>query len=402
MTRIIVLDIDGVLIEPLGYLKALQDTVLHFSRAMGVGDWPPTIEGIRAFEAAGLSSEWDMGAACVTLLLTERLLAQPEPELPSEWPQALAFLGSRSCLLSNPEYAGLALDAGKEMASQQAPAQAVRAVLSARLRRDALGNTALAVLDEVLLTRLHSFFDAPVTRVFQHMALGSENISETYGVAPSLESQSYLELYDRPLLSPRMCAELKAASDAGCRSVLCTLRPSLAPDGEAARGHGLSPEAEMARDVLGLNGVPLIGRGHVRWLARRVGEPLVRLVKPFPVQALAAIAAAASGSEADALLAAHQLYRGGELRGPLAELEESEIHVFEDTRNGLAAFERAYQVLRSAGGRVQLHSWGISGGIAAKGEALRAAGATVFQNVNQALCHVLAEPECAEKKREGG
>ena len=154
----------------------------------------------------------------------------------------------------------------------------------------------------------------------------------------------------------------------------------------------------MARDMAHLGSVPLIGRGHMLWLAQREAEPLKRLVKPFPVQALAAIAVATSQSEEEALLEAHRLYGGGELHGPFADLKELEIHVFEDTRNGLVAFERACQVLRSAGGRVQLHTWGISGGVSAKAQALGAAGATVFQDVNQALGSLLMGPEYAEEQ----
>src|SRR6185503_13358919 len=52
-------DMDAVLVHPGGYHAALVATVNHFSRAMGHGDYGPTPEEIEAFEAAGITSEWD-------------------------------------------------------------------------------------------------------------------------------------------------------------------------------------------------------------------------------------------------------------------------------------------------------------------------------------------------------
>jgi beta-phosphoglucomutase-like phosphatase (HAD superfamily) len=56
VTSVMIFDMDGVLVETRGHLKALQETVACFSRAMGVGDDRPIEGKARVFEANGLST----------------------------------------------------------------------------------------------------------------------------------------------------------------------------------------------------------------------------------------------------------------------------------------------------------------------------------------------------------
>lgn len=98
-----------------GYLKALQDTVAHFSRRMGVGYHPPTEDEVRIFEAWGLGCEWVSGAMCVAALLVARLRQEPLPSLPSVWPDVLSALAARPCALSSPDYTTLAQRVGKRL-----------------------------------------------------------------------------------------------------------------------------------------------------------------------------------------------------------------------------------------------------------------------------------------------
>ena len=86
-------DVDSVLVEALGYLRALQDTVAHFTKQLGAGSHAPTEAEARAFEAYGLTSEWDSGAACVGLVLVERLLQDQDLALPPS--QTTPLSGSR-------------------------------------------------------------------------------------------------------------------------------------------------------------------------------------------------------------------------------------------------------------------------------------------------------------------
>ena len=147
----------------------------------------------------------------------------------------------------------------------------------------------------------------------------------------------------------------------------------------------------MARSLVGLEGRPLIGMGRMRWLARRAGEGVEQLVKPSPVQALAAVGAAWSGQEAAALEAAMALQRDGQLRSPLAGLGPTVVHVFEDVAAGLEAARRAVETLRAAELTVEGQSYGITPAGGPKADAMAARGIPIFSSVNQAVLAALAQ-----------
>ncbi len=60
MTKIILLDIDGVLVHPGGYRAALRATVQRF-----IGDVEIREDLLTDFEKRGISSEWDMSPLIV-------------------------------------------------------------------------------------------------------------------------------------------------------------------------------------------------------------------------------------------------------------------------------------------------------------------------------------------------
>ncbi len=385
-------DVDSVLVEALWYLKALQDTVAHFSRQMGAGDHPLTEVEARTFEACGLTSEWDSGAACVGLLLVERLRQEPDLPVSSCWPETVSYLGAHPRPVPRPDYEALAIRAGARLDDETTPAQAARAVLlelveeSAGLERQ---RAPIAALLDALLGHTHDFYRAPVTRYLQHLVIGSDLIPQTYGVAPDLESPPYLVRYDRPLLTPASRSRLGESVASGrVGATLYTARPSLPPVEAGGPAVGFSPEAEAARSLVGLEGLPLIGEGKMRWLASEENEDLERLVKPSPVQGLAAIGAARSGQEASALQAALGLYRDDRLLPPLASLGASTVHVFEDTVGGLAAVERAVARLRAAGQPVATCPYGIVVD-GPKAVAMAERGVPTYPSINEAVATAL-------------
>ena len=407
MIHLLLFDVDGVLVDARGYLKALQDTVAHFSRRMGLGALPPTEEEVRTFEANGMGSEWDSGAACVAQLLLERLRREPPLPLPPTWPEALATLAARPLPLPHPDYTAMAEKIGRRLAAgRTGAAQAARDVLGEQARETLRPSPAVPSLREncgapsewrllrencgalldALLGRTWDFYTAPVTRHFQHLVIGSEAVAGTYDVAVDFESPAYLRRYDRPLLSPDIRERLhEATADNRVGIALYTARPSLPPVEAEDPATGYSPEAEMARSLVGLERYPIVGLGKVHWLARRTGEETGRLIKPSPVQALAAIGAARSGQEAASLEAALALHRDGELRPPLEELGPAMIHAFEDIPGGLTAARGAVEALRTAGADVAWQPYGIAPADGPKAAAMAARGVPTYPSINEAL-----------------
>jgi hypothetical protein len=386
-------DVDSVLVEANGYLKALQDTVAHFSRQMGVGAHPPTEAEVRALEAHGLTSEWDSAPTCVAALLVERLRRDPTVTLPNDWAETLTTLAAHPFPLPHPDYADLARRVGERMSNQPGAAQAARAVLW----EDVLAtpnlephHSALDALLDTLLGRTHDFYRAPITRHFQHLVIGSQGVRQTYNVAPDFESTAYLQEYDRPLLAADVRVRLcKAVEAKVVRIALYTARPSLPPADANVAANGYSPEAEMARSLVGLDDYPLIGLGRVHWLAQKANQRGDHLVKPSPVQALAAIGAAQSGQEATALEAALALHQDSKLGPPLTALGAATVHVFEDSPGGIDAVRHAVEALQAAGLDVAWKPHGITPADGPKAKAMVARSVPTYPSINEAIAIAL-------------
>jgi hypothetical protein len=389
MTRLFLFDIDSVLVAADGYLKALQDTVAHFSRHMGVGAHPPTEAEVRAFEANGLTSEWDSAPTCIAALLVERLRREPSIILSADWTEACATLNAHPFPLPHPDHTALAQRIGRRMTNQLGAAQVARAVLweeveatpSLRPHQSGLG-----AFFDTLLGHTYDFYRAPVTRHFQHLAIGSQGVRQTYGVDPDFESAAYLYEYDRPLLAAGVRARLHESADRGdVRIALYTARPSLPPVDADVAADGYSPEAELARALAQMDRYPLIGLGRIRWLAEGSNERADRLVKPSPVQALAAIGAAWAGREAAALEAALALHQDDVLLPPLSEIEPTTVHVFEDSPGGIDAVKRAVGLLQTAGLNVAWQPHGITPSDGPKASAMAVRGVPTYRSINEAI-----------------
>ena len=80
--KILLFDMDGVLLESGGYHHAFQETVNLVGRLLGYQRVKLTPQDIAAFEAAGVFSEWDSSAMCAALLLENLWAEHPALTLP--------------------------------------------------------------------------------------------------------------------------------------------------------------------------------------------------------------------------------------------------------------------------------------------------------------------------------
>ncbi len=390
-------DVDGVLVEARGYLRALQDTVAHFSRRMGVGEHPPTEAEIHSGEAQGMTSEWDSAPTYIATLLLERLRREPDFPLPAQWDDALTALAARPLPLPHPDYTAVAARVGERLQAYGLGAVEVaptaREVLWEEARRTlpATLHPAIDALLDSLLGDTHTFAACPITRHFQHLVLGSQNIPATYGVPPAFETYSYLERYDRPRLHGETRRALLDAETAGSlRLAIYTARPSLPPKGLTTSTLGYSPEAEIILAALGLEQIPLISMGRIAWLASETGERTAALLKPSPVQAFAAIGAALSGEEIPALRAAYTFHRHGELHPPLTLSTPTVIHLFEDNPSNIRAVAEAVAQLRRAGLPLCYRAYGIASPGDLKAAIMAAQGVPSFASTDEAVTVALA------------
>jgi phosphoglycolate phosphatase-like HAD superfamily hydrolase len=383
---LLLFDVDGVLIHPVGYKAALRALVDRFAAQMGQSPMGPDDDEIAIFEACGFTNEWDSGAVCISAILLAALAQRPDVRRGSLDDTFEAIRAARISV-ARPDFVGIVREVFQQHADGHFPAARYLDMLAARLNDGALA------LARDLLGSVYDVIHTPTTRAFQTLTLGSARFAAVYGQPAPFESESYLTRYDIPLLSEtdRLLDWLRGP---GRGAAIFTARPSLAPadlaDAPVAVLTGYAPEAELAVELLGLAGkVPLIGQGRVAWLAERYGRGVGDYVKPSPVQGLAAIGAAASGTETDALNAAAALYEHGDLSGPLAALRgySTQVIVFEDSTGGIRATRHAADRLMQAGLDVRFRAVGVSPN-ADKRAALAAVADHVVDDVNAGLALV--------------
>jgi hypothetical protein len=280
MTKaIILLDVDGVLVRAGAYRAAAKVAVEHVAHRMG----QPHINGpddseMLAFEARSIISEWDSVALCAA-----ELLNQAPDLLGDTLDSSIKNIVDSGRLLDQPDFAALA----RRCPSPTHEIQPGPAALGTVFPRTApfaqlLGETHL----------IH----APMTQIFQHFTLGHSLFEQTYGLPMQFEAASLLETHDTPMLSAQSRDMLLTRADVF--PTLYTARPGLAPEFVADQ-IGYSPEAEMAQKQVGLDAIPVVGYGKMRWLALQDQRHDSDYLKPSPMHASVAIFSALLYSESD-------------------------------------------------------------------------------------------------------
>jgi hypothetical protein len=216
------------------------------------------------------------------------------------------------------------------------------------------------------------------TRTFQQFTLGSKVYNQTYNLPANIESESFLYKYDRSNIHDTCRDKLYQP---GIYLAAFTARPSRPPRDVEVSHQGYAPEAEIALDLVRLPDIPLISFGKLQYLGEQRGLEPEALLKPSPVQAMAAIAAALTGNEWAALQAACDWYETGQLTGVLAELPQVfAVSVIEDTPGGVRSVIAAGKILREAGLEVTVHAFGLTSGSAAKTAALAQLNVPCFED----------------------
>jgi hypothetical protein len=362
MTKIILLDIDGVLVQPGGYRAALRATVQRFIDP----DFEIQEELLTGFEKRGISSEWDMSPLIIAAYWNDILSRQPMKDLSGDASIAAKEIQRQRGVdapkqLSIPEFA---------LVMGQYPAEtAFRAGCFSFIPYDLRKN---------ILTETRNIHKSHPMRVFQHFTLGSQYFEETYSLPAEFEAESLLLKYDHSNVNDSIRA---AVLQNGNRIAAFTARPSHPPREVNDSILGYAPEAELALELVGMKDVPLIAFGKLEYIAAQHGLDPATLVKPSPFQALAGTLAAWTGGELSALKAAHDWYGTGKLNSYFGELPKSfELIVIEDTMGGIRSVRTAGEILRKAGIDVTVRVFGLTSGVEAKAFAFENAGVPYFEN----------------------
>ncbi|MBL8058687.1 MAG: hypothetical protein JNK29_18430 [Anaerolineales bacterium] len=399
---LILFDVDGVLVHHRAYHLGLSRSIGYFSRRMGAGDHALTQAEIDEFEGQSVTVEWESCALSAAAVLLARLRAAPpadprpaSPGIAGFW-QALDALGAAPTPTPRPDFTALARRVGAVTPPGGKPSLTMLPLLLAECQAEPWGALAAPLLRQ-LLADCYDINNSPATQVVQNFAVGHAGYRKSYGLTPHFEQAALLETEDSPLLQPAWRDRLLAERAAGrVHFTLYTARPSLPPVEVLEARRGYTPEAEIALHLIGLDSegperVPVIAVGKLEWVARRAGRNVLEWVKPSPVQALAGVAAAASGQELAAVEAALLVETGAALPELYQAGADRAVHVFEDSANSLRAVAHAVELLNAHGLGLRLTRHGIAPAGSPKSAALAQVADFVHPDVNAGLAMVLPE-----------
>lgn len=372
--QILIFDMDGVLLEPKGYHRALQETVRLTSLSLGFEAFTLMPEHIARFESIGVSSEWHSSAFCMALMVIEarkqglRFNPGSELDFPDFVPRPLKLqLESALCMIEG------------QSIERPAIKRAVKAI--DRIARNE------GVDPDVVISIIHnseSVEHSLTFNVFQELVLGSAIYEQTYGRKPQLKDESYLKMYDRSLLGHETReALLSWLEDPLHSAAIMTNRPS----NSLLRLHG-TPEAELGAALVGLDHLPIIGFGEMSWLAEKKSEEVGTLLKPAAYHAFSAMLAASGLPIEESLLESYSAI-SDEADLDFSYLDKSSVFVFEDTPAGILAVENAAKMSHSRGIRIQVEKIGISPN-PIKQKALDQVGAKAWDNIDNALISAIS------------
>ncbi len=374
MKKVILLDIDGVLVHHGGYRAALHATLNYFASLMGFSHFDFSEEKLSELEKRGIFSEWDMVPLLLATLWNDILSHYPNLTLPADLPSAAIEIG---CNVNGYIPLDLIIPEFEFIAGQYPAEAALLHGCFPFIPMDLRVN---------ILSQSRNINFSQTMRLFQHYSLGSLVFSKTYDLPAEVETVSFLLTHDRSNINDGIRSKLIQPNIylAGL-----TARPS-APPREVDTSHfGYAPEAEIALELVGLADVPLIAFGKLEYLASQRGLEARILMKPSPVHALAAIVAALTGNEWTGLQSAGDWYETGQLKGAFTDFPRAfELYVVEDTLGGIRSTQAAGEILRQNGFDVTVHALGLTSGSASKVDAFTQAGVRYFENWNELISGV--------------
>lgn len=390
-------DIDGVLIQSHGYRKAFFNTIGSYFDQFGLS-WLTLDETVyHDFDHSPFTAEWDMAPLTIAAFLdwyariNPKILPYPSLKNISSLPEVEneeSFFAELKKLIQL---------MAEVFANQVRP---VEAIYQDAMDRGSASFFPMLSKEAVLKEILHDSLNPQTSQIFQRLEtylLGSRQFEATFEIEPAVYTKSILDTEDVPMLSPRWQEIIKTGIKKDFYASIITARPNVPNQMQGKRVFSAMPEAESALKILGWDhGVmPVIGAGSINVFEIRQHVPFNIYLKPAALHALTGVFSAIGLDEEDALDAAYRVIN----HKSLSDLDNTkvkslfqlkyplEITVFEDSVSGVVSSVEAVKYLNLAGIPATLFKAGIQTSDR-KRERLKAIGAEVFHDINQALASI--------------
>ena len=395
--QIVLLDLDGTLVYPGGYRAAYAATLKELLTRMNMVHLDPGNEVQEYFESLSVNSEWDMLPITLAILLEAVYQSLPQVCVSRTLDEAIKELRNLDTQDININYQDRIRKLEPYFQRAETPSLGVLNSAQKTVGDEIFPRLSSTHLLEDLLLHTRDINRSPIIRIFQNYVLGDKLFFQTYGVSPQFRVDSYLEKHDRVLISRKVCQLLSDLNhQKKAHLSILTFRPSKPPKEVEYPPYGFPAEAEIAVSLLGMSSIPLIGYGRLEYLANHYNTTTDRLIKPSPVQALAAIGAAWTGQEWQSLVWAYQIFC--ESTSPKSFDKDSDVlrflqpslpnqfhlHVFEDTPIGITSTMEAAGILELYGLNIKIDAWGITQNTS-KRDSLISNGAKVYPTFDEAL-----------------
>jgi hypothetical protein len=412
-TTVFLFDVDGVIVEPLGYRAGITQTLKLLIDKLGIENREeilPTAAEISYMEACGLHDVWDITNivfASILYALNWKLegmglnvsdQANVHQRLEA---MRIATSGAYGISIKRPDYKSDAalLRSGLEQ-SQAHPPDVVYNYLVQRGFASPARRTAWKKLLGAFLSGTRSPYESYGTKLFQNIILGSDEFTKTYNLENEYTGPSLLKQEDKVAIDRNTVETIfRLKGQDNFYAGVYTARPSLPPIDKAPLP-GYSPEAELALEASGMSKLPLVGMGMMDWLARKHDRNPESMTKPHTTQALAALLAAIRGnSNSETLELAYEF-----IHNPSGDLEDLKnknlnVFVFEDTISGITPMHKLRDTLNEKCYQIKLQGLGIATD-ENKIASLAQVCTQVFPNVNEAFAFAIqnAGLELAQQK----
>lgn len=397
-TNFLLFDLDGVLIRPIGYRKAVLDSIDYFLMEWGFQSKIIDENIISTFESVGITSEWDMVPLTILCVIEYQLTKATGKHSIKNRKELTDLLDSVDKEIDTDFLIRKVKELGLCLEKEVSPSESIYKEIFSKKNPSifpAIFTKSNWLFDE-WIKNTRNINKSKFLQLFQNLTLGSQLYKKITLLDPILETNSYLIKHDEKLINQENLEIIKKLEKKiNIYPVVITARPSGSCFSTNDNSeHLYYPEAELAMKLLDLEGLPFIGYGALDAYGRKLYKNGDSFVKPSAFHALSSILYSTGFSVSNSFdLAFDYLYKNEKATVVnFFRKLDNPIHVtiFEDSIIGIQSVKAVCESLTRDGIEITFNAYGITENREKK-IALEKENAIIFPTINEAFSNCVEE-----------